>query len=68
MPIAAHGERRSPDAAAEIEGEDLRIRVTAKLQRHESKQHALARYGFMFVVGAIDSVAKRTKQPIIISK
>lgn len=33
-----------------------------------NKQRALARHGLCFVVGAIDRVAKRTKQSIIISK
>src|SRR5271156_872964 len=45
VPIATHGEGRGPDAAAEVEGEDLRTRVTAKLQRHQCQQYALARTG-----------------------
>ena len=45
VPIAAHGQRRRPDRAPEIEGEDLRTRIAAELQRHERKQHALARAG-----------------------
>ena len=42
---AAHGERRSADAAAEIEGKDLAAVVAAKLQGHEREQDALARAG-----------------------
>ena len=43
MPVAAHGERRGADAAAEVEGEDLAGLVAAELERHEGEQHALAR-------------------------
>ena len=35
LPIPAHGERGAADRAAEVEGEDLRARVTAELQRHQ---------------------------------
>ena len=45
VPVAAHRERRGPDAAAEVEGEDLRAGITAELQRHQRQQHALARAG-----------------------
>ena len=45
VPIAAHRERRGPDAAAEVEGEDLRPGITAELQRHQRQQYALARAG-----------------------
>jgi len=45
VPIAAHRERRGPDAAAEIEGEYLRAGVTAELQRHQRQQHAFAGAG-----------------------
>ena len=45
VPVAAHGERGGADRAAEIEGEDLRARVAAKLQRHQRQQHGLAGAG-----------------------
>ncbi len=45
MPVAAHGERRRPDRAAEIEGENLRAGIAAKLQGHQSQQHAFAGAG-----------------------
>ena len=45
VPIAAHGERGGPDAAAEVEGEDLRAGIAAELQRHQRQQHALAGAG-----------------------
>ncbi len=45
MPVAAHGDRRGADRAAEVEGEDLRARVAAELQRHQRQQHRLARAG-----------------------
>ena len=45
MPVAAHRQRRGPDRAAEIEGEDLGARVAAELQRHQRQQHGLPRAG-----------------------
>ena len=43
VPIPAHGERGGADAAAEVEGEDLRSRIAPELQGHEGKQHGFAR-------------------------
>ena len=34
VPVAAHRERRGAGRAAEIEDEDLRFSIAAKLQRH----------------------------------
>ena len=45
VPVAAHGERRGADRAAEVEGEDLRAGIAAELQRHQRQQHALAGAG-----------------------
>lgn len=45
LPVAAHTDRSRADAAAEIEGEDLRVLVAAKLHRHQCKQHRLAGAG-----------------------
>ena len=45
MPVAAHGERRRPDRAAEIEGKNLRAGIAAKLQGHQRQQHAFAGAG-----------------------
>src|SRR5690606_22242299 len=45
VPVAAHGERRSPDTAAEVEGEHLRSRIAPELQGHEGEQHGFARAG-----------------------
>jgi hypothetical protein len=45
LPVAAHTDRGGADAAAEIEGEDLRVLVAAKLHRHQCKQHRLAGAG-----------------------
>ena len=42
MPVAAHGEGGRADRAPEIEGEDLRPRIAAELQRHEREQHGFA--------------------------
>ena len=41
--LAAHGERGGADAAAEVEGEDLRSLIAPELQGHEGKQHGFAR-------------------------
>jgi hypothetical protein len=41
-PMARDG---GADRAAEIEGEDLRARIAAELQRHERQQHGLAGAG-----------------------
>jgi hypothetical protein len=43
VPVASHGERRCADRTAEVEGEDLRPRIAAELQRHESQKNAFAR-------------------------
>ena len=45
LPVAAHADRGSADAAAEIEGEYLAVLVTAELHRHQREQHRLARAG-----------------------
>ena len=45
MPVAPHGERRRPDRPAEIEGKNLRVGIAAKLQGHQSEQHAFAGAG-----------------------
>ena len=45
MPVAAHGNRGGADRAAEVEGEHLRARIAAELQRHQREQHRLARAG-----------------------
>ena len=45
MPVAAHGERRRPNRAAEIKGENLRAGIAAKLQGHQRQQHAFAGAG-----------------------
>src|SRR5438067_289810 len=42
MPVTIHGERGRPDRTAKVERKDLRVRVTAELERHESKQNRLA--------------------------
>src|SRR5438552_9731491 len=42
MPVTAHRERGRPDRTTEIERKDLRVRVTAELQRHQSEQDRLA--------------------------
>src|SRR5690606_16799809 len=43
VPVAAHGERSSPDRTAEIKGENLRTLVAPELQGHEGEQHGFAR-------------------------
>ena len=45
MPVTAHGKRRGADRAAEIEGEDLRVGIAAKLQGHQGEKDGLARTG-----------------------
>src|SRR3546814_5407308 len=45
LPVAAAGDGGGADAAAEIEGEDLRAFVAAELQRHQRQQHRLAGAG-----------------------
>ena len=45
LPIAAAGERRRTDRAAEIESENLRPGIAAKLHRHRGQQHRFARPG-----------------------
>jgi hypothetical protein len=45
VPIAAHGEGCGTNAAAEIEGEDLRASVAPELQGHQGQQHGLAGAG-----------------------
>ena len=45
VPVAAHGERRGADRAAEVEGEDLVVAVAAELHRHQRQQHRLAGAG-----------------------
>ncbi len=45
MPVASHGERGHADRAAEVEGEDLGVRITAELQRHQREQHRFASAG-----------------------
>ena len=45
VPVAAHGDRRGADRAAEVEGENLVVPVTAELHRHQRQQHRLARAG-----------------------
>ena len=45
VPVAAHGERRGADRAAEVEGEDLGAGVAAELQRHQRQQHRFAGAG-----------------------
>ena len=45
VPVAAHGDRRGADRAAEIEGEDLVVAVAAELHRHQRQQHRFAGAG-----------------------
>ena len=45
MPVAAHGERCGADRAAEVEGENLIVRIAPELQRHQRQQHRLAGAG-----------------------
>ena len=45
VPVAATSERRGPDRATEVEGEDLRLLIAAKLQGHQRQQHRLAGAG-----------------------
>ena len=45
VPVAAHGKRRRADRSPEIEGEDLRACIAAKLQRHERQQHRFTSAG-----------------------
>src|SRR5579885_3321420 len=54
MPVAAHGKRRSPDRAAEIEGKDLRVAIAAELERHKREQHGLACAGWTGNEGMAD--------------
>ncbi len=42
VPVAAHGERRGADRAAEVKGEDLGTCIAPELERHEGEQHGLA--------------------------
>src|SRR3546814_5958789 len=42
LPVAAHGERRSADRAAEVEGENLAALIAPELQRHQCEEHRLA--------------------------
>src|SRR3546814_10523082 len=42
LPVAAHSDRGGADAAAEIEGEDLRVLVAAEMHRHQCEQHRFA--------------------------
>ena len=43
--VAAHGQGRRPDRAAEVEGEHLGGGIAPELQRHQRQQHALAGAG-----------------------
>ena len=45
LPIAATGDGGSADRAAEIEGEDLVMRIAPELHRHQGEQHRFARTG-----------------------
>ena len=45
VPVAAHGDRRGADGAAEVEREDLAFAVAAKLHRHERQQDGFAGAG-----------------------
>ncbi len=45
VPVAPHRQRGRPDRAAEVEGEDLCIRIAPKLKRDEREQHGLASAG-----------------------
>ena len=45
MEVSAHGQGRSPDGAAVVEGEDLGGPIASKLQGHQGQEHALAGAG-----------------------
>src|SRR3546814_8197717 len=45
LPVAAHGERRGADRAAEIEGEDLAMLIAPELQCHQREKHRLSGAG-----------------------
>ena len=45
VPVAAHRERGRADAAAEVEGKDLRTRIAPELECHQRQQHGLAGAG-----------------------
>ena len=45
VPVAAHRERGRADAAAKVEGKDLRTRITPELECYQRQQHGLSRAG-----------------------
>ena len=54
VPVAAHGQRRGANRAAEVEGENLGFRIAPKLQRHQRQQHRLAGPGRTHHQGVAD--------------